>query len=65
MFPSLRPDDPAERRAWLRRITAALAAVTGGVLAWAAAIPAASAAIIPGPARAIRARPAAPADRYR
>jgi hypothetical protein len=35
--------------AWLRRITAALAAVTGGVLAWAAAVPAASAAIIPVP----------------
>jgi hypothetical protein len=32
-----------------RRITAALAAVTGGVLAWAAAVPAASAAIIPVP----------------
>jgi hypothetical protein len=35
--------------AWRRRITAALAAVTGGVLAWAAAVPAASAAIIPVP----------------
>ena len=36
--------------AWLRRITAALAAVTGGLLAWAAAAPAASAAIlIPDP----------------
>jgi hypothetical protein len=35
--------------AWLRRITAALAAVTGGVLAWAAAVPAASAASIPVP----------------
>jgi hypothetical protein len=35
--------------AWLRRITAALAAVTGGVLAWATAVPAASAAIIPVP----------------
>jgi hypothetical protein len=35
--------------AWLRRITAALAAVTGGVLAWAAAVSAASAAIIPVP----------------
>jgi hypothetical protein len=33
----------------LRRITAVLAAVTGGVLAWAAAVPAASAAIIPVP----------------
>ena len=36
---------------WLRRITAALAAVTGGLLAWAAAVPAASAAtiLIPDP----------------
>ena len=33
----------------LRRITAALAVVAGGVLAWAAAIPAASASIIPVP----------------
>ena len=33
----------------LRRITAALVAVTSGVLAWAAAVPAASAAIIPVP----------------
>ena len=33
----------------LRRITAVLAAVTGGVLAWAATVPAASAAIIPVP----------------
>jgi hypothetical protein len=34
----------------LRRVTAALAAVTGGLLAWAAAVPAASAAIwIPDP----------------
>ncbi len=42
----------------LRRITAALAAVTGGVLAWAAAVPAASAATIrgPGPGRGVRAR---------
>ena len=52
--------------AWLRPITAALAAVTGGVLAWAAAIPAASAAIIPvpgdGPYGPV---PAAPPARYR
>ena len=34
---------------WLRRITAALAAIAGGALAWAAAIPAASAAVIPVP----------------
>ena len=33
----------------LRRITAVLAAVTGALLAWAAAVPAASAAIIPVP----------------
>jgi hypothetical protein len=33
----------------LRRITAALAVVTAGLLAWAAAVPAASAAIIPVP----------------
>jgi hypothetical protein len=33
----------------LRRITAALAVVTGGLLAWAAAVPAASAAIVPLP----------------
>ena len=35
----------------LRRITAALAVVTGGLLAWAAAVPAASAAtmVFPGP----------------
>jgi hypothetical protein len=38
---------PAAAR--LRRITAALAVVAGGVLAWAAAVPAASAAIIPVP----------------
>jgi hypothetical protein len=33
----------------LRRITAALVAVTGGLLAWAAAVPAASARILPLP----------------
>ena len=33
----------------LRRLIVALAAVTGGALAWAAAVPAASAAIIPVP----------------
>jgi hypothetical protein len=33
----------------LRRITATLAVVAGGVLAWAAAVPAASASIIPVP----------------
>ena len=38
---------PAAAR--LRRITAVLAAVTGALLAWAAAVPAASAAIIPVP----------------
>jgi len=49
--------------AWLRRITAALAAVTGGVLAW-AAVPAASASIIPipgdGPYGPVPAAPSAP-----
>ena len=48
----------------LRRITAVLAAVTGGVLAWAAAVPAASAAIIPvpgdGPYGPVPAAPSAP-----
>ena len=34
----------------LRRITAALAVVAGGVLGWAGAVPAASASIIPVPA---------------
>ena len=38
----------------LRRIAAALAAVTAGLLAWAAAVPAASAATIPGPGGAYR-----------
>jgi hypothetical protein len=33
----------------LHRITAALAAVVGGVMAWAASVPAASASIIPVP----------------
>jgi hypothetical protein len=48
----------------LRRITAMLAAITGGVLAWAAAVPAASAAIIPvpgdGPYGPVPAAPSAP-----
>ena len=46
----------------LRRVTAALAAVAGGLLAWAAAVPAASAATIPvpGPGGAYRPVPAAP-----
>jgi hypothetical protein len=48
-FPSRRPNH-AHAAAGLRRITAALAAVAGGVLAWAAAVPAASASIIPVPA---------------
>jgi hypothetical protein len=49
----------------LRRITAALVAVTGGLLAWAAAVPAASARILPlpgdgahGPALVVPAHPA-------
>ena len=49
----------------LRRITVALAAVTGGLLAWAAAVPAASAATIlipvPGADGAYGPVPAAPA----
>ena len=50
MFTSLpRRETPLSAGAWLRRITAALVAVTGGVLAWAAAVPAASAATIPVP----------------
>jgi hypothetical protein len=46
----------------LRRITAALAAVTGGLLAWAAAVPAASAAttLIPDPGGASGTVPATP-----
>ena len=48
----------------LRRITAALAAVTGGLLAWAAAVPAASAATIlipdPGAGGGVRASPRHP-----
>jgi hypothetical protein len=49
------PESPSRRRTYphaaarLRRITAALAALAGGVLAWAAAVPAASASIIPVP----------------
>ena len=38
----------------LRRVIAALAVVTGGLLAWAAAVPAASAATIPVPGAAGR-----------
>jgi hypothetical protein len=48
----------------LRRVTAALAAVTGGLLAWAAAVPAASAAILipdPGAGGAYGPVPAIPA----
>jgi len=48
----------------LRRITAALAVVAGGVLAWAAAVPAASASVIPipgdGPYGPVPAAPSAP-----
>jgi hypothetical protein len=51
----------------LRRITAALAVVAGGLLAWAAAVPAASAAIVPlpsdvvyGPAVAVPPPPTVP-----
>ena len=48
-FPSRRRNH-AHAAVRLRRITAALAAAAGGVLAWAAAVPAASASIIPVPA---------------
>ena|SRR5690242_19338283 len=47
----------------LRRITAALAAVTGVLLAWAAAVPAASASIIPVPGDGPYGPAAAPAVR--
>ena len=63
MFTSLpRRETPLSADAWLRRITAALVAVTSGVLAWAAAVPAASAAMIPvpGPGAAYGPVPAAP-----
>jgi hypothetical protein len=46
--------------AWLRRITAVLAVVTGGVLAWAAAVPAASAATILIPEQAEHTGPSRP-----
>ena len=52
----------------LRRITAALAAVTGVLLAWAAAVPAASAAILipdPGAGGAYGPVPATPASSRR
>ena len=58
-FPSRRAT-PLIAGARLRRITAALAAVTGGVLAWAAAVPAASAATIPVPVPAERTGPSRP-----
>ena len=48
----------------LRRLTAALAAITGGLLAWVAAVPAASAAILipnPGAGGAYGPVPVAPA----
>jgi len=49
-YPSRRETRPRTMTR-LRRITAALAVVTGGLLAWAAAVPAASAAtiLIPDP----------------
>jgi hypothetical protein len=63
MFTSLpRRETPLSAAAWLRRMTAALVAVTSGVLAWAAAVPAVSAASIPvpGPGGAYGPVPAAP-----
>jgi hypothetical protein len=69
MFPYLsRRGTRSRTTTRLRRITAALAAVTGGVLAWAAAVPAASAAttVIPDPGGASgpvpATAPAAPAQ---
>jgi hypothetical protein len=64
MFTSLpREETRRSAGAHLRRITAALAAVTVSVLAWAAVIPAASAATlvipVPGPGGAYETAPAA------
>ena len=50
MFPSITGRAPRlSAGARLRRITAILAVVAGGMLAWAAAVPAAAAAVIPVP----------------
>ena len=46
MFTFFRAAASLGASAWLRRLTLTLAAVTGGVAAWAAAVPAASAATI-------------------
>ena len=60
---------PSRRRRYphaavrLRRVITALAVVAGGVLAWAAAVPAASASIIPVPADGPYGPAAAPAVR--
>ena len=48
-YPSRRAEPARAPATRLRRITAVLAALTGGLLAWAAVVPAASAAIIPVP----------------
>ena len=49
MFTFLSRATPLMASAPLRRITTALATVAGGLMAWAAAVPAASAATIPVP----------------
>ena len=56
---------PAYLSRRLRRIIAALTAVAGGLLAWAAAIPAASASIIPVPDGPYGPVPAGPAPAIR
>ena len=50
MFAYLGRGTRRDTAARLRRLIVALAAVTGGVLGWAGAVPAASASIIPVPA---------------
>ena len=59
-YPSRRGTLPGTPPRGCAGITAALAAVTGGLLAWAAAVPAASASIIPVPARTARTGPSRP-----
>ena len=46
--------------AWLRRVVAALAVVTGGLLGWAGTVPAASASIVPYPGGPYGPAPATP-----
>jgi hypothetical protein len=67
MLAYLRRGTHRNTAARLRRLIAALAVVTCGVLGWAGAVPAASASIIPVPGRPLRARPRprSPGDRSR